>query len=117
MMFWLGGHEDKEDRSFADSIDRMAAALAAIGLPQGTTAEFTADVDAMLESGMPPDQWRAGRLSTGEPPENSLPSAPQSPTFGRCRQPGSLPARSHGWRAHGRWWPAISAFTCAAGGW
>jgi hypothetical protein len=59
MMFWLGGHEDKEDHSFADSIDRMAAALTAIGLPQGTTAEFIASVEAMLESGMAPDQWRA----------------------------------------------------------
>jgi len=59
MMFWLGGHEDKEDRSFADSIDRMAAALAAIVLPQGTTAEFIANVEAMLKSSMPPDQWRA----------------------------------------------------------
>jgi hypothetical protein len=59
MMFWLGGHEDEEDHSFADSIDRMAAALTALGLPQGTTAEFIANVEEMLRSGMPPGQWRA----------------------------------------------------------
>ena len=48
MMFWLGGHEDKEDHSFADSIDRMAAALTAIGLPRGTTAEFMANCGSGL---------------------------------------------------------------------
>ena len=67
MMFWLGGHEDKDDRSFADSLDRIAAALAAIGQPQGTTAEFIANVEARLRSGMPPDRWRAMRRSTGKP--------------------------------------------------
>ena len=35
ILFWLGGHDDKEDDSFTYSIDRMAAALAAIGLPRG----------------------------------------------------------------------------------
>jgi len=45
----------------------MAAALAAIGLPQGTTAEFIANVETMLKSGMPPDQWRATQQATGEP--------------------------------------------------
>jgi len=45
----------------------MAAALAAIGLPQGTTAEFIANVEAMLRSGMPPDQRRAMQQATGKP--------------------------------------------------
>jgi hypothetical protein len=67
MMFWLGGHEDQEDHSFADSIDRMGAALTAIGLPQGATAEFIASVEAMLKSGMPPDQWRAMQQAPGKP--------------------------------------------------
>ena len=59
MMFWLGGHEDQEDRSFADSINHMAAVLAAIGLPQGTTAEFIASLVVYA--------YRSTRLQLGQP--------------------------------------------------
>lgn len=58
-MFWLSGSGagDNEDTSNADTLDKMAAALAVVGLPQGSTEEFEANLEALLKSGLTPEQW------------------------------------------------------------
>jgi hypothetical protein len=58
MMRWLLGGDKDGDTSFADSIDKAVGALADCGLNAGTTEEFEANIEEMLDSGIRPDHWR-----------------------------------------------------------
>jgi hypothetical protein len=50
--------EDVEDRSNWEVAARMEAALNAFGLPQPPYAEFKANLEDLLRSGLPPEEWR-----------------------------------------------------------
>ena len=65
-MLWMGGHENDPDTSYVKSINRAADALRAVGLEQDTIPEYIANLEAMLHSRIPPDQWRMLRDAKGK---------------------------------------------------
>jgi hypothetical protein len=57
-LFWQnGGDSNSDDKSVRGSLDEAAAALEQIGLKQGTLEEFEANIEAMISSGLSPDEW------------------------------------------------------------
>ena len=59
--YWLHNGEADEDQSWRECMDRARAALARIGFDHGSYEEFKQDLEAMLKSGMTPEEWQAQR--------------------------------------------------------
>ncbi len=63
-MYWLRGSgkdPDGPDESMGEALDKMALALEVVGLPQGTTQEYEANLEDMLKSDKTPERWRQER--------------------------------------------------------
>lgn len=51
LLLWLNAQEKDEDTSIIDTINRAAAAMTAVGLPQPTIEEYISGLEGELESG------------------------------------------------------------------
>jgi hypothetical protein len=55
-LIWVNAMEDDEDRSFIQACDDLAVALARVGLPQISQAEFGVNIKKVLLKEMPEDK-------------------------------------------------------------
>ena len=53
-MLWLHGGYGSEE----ECLDKMAFVLSKIGLPQLSREEYDSNIEQMLKSGLPPDEWK-----------------------------------------------------------